>query len=1096
MNRDLSIIFSLFLLAGIMVPAYAQTTENIVINEVDTNPPGDDSLSISEWVELYNPTESDVDLSGWKIASTYFKFKTPMTIPAGTVIEPGQFLTFSYQKIWFNDSNESIELQNENGVVIDKTPILTDIQNDFKSWQRIYDGYDLDNSDDWKFVTSTSGSSNGKLVQTIDEEKITAIISVDKSSYLFGETAVIKGSVSKEIFIEKPFFQPESIIITITGPDFNRSLTLYPDLNLNYKTTLNLHKVLGINEGIYDVIVNYAGATANTSFSVGNELIFEQEKQYGSLDISTDKSQYIPGQTVSIVGTVTEIIEFTGMKFTVANSLGDIVYQGNLFPINGKFATDIFLSTVNPVYGTYEIIGEYFDKSAITKFEVVEDVKESVPISLWTDKEFYGLGEVVTITGRLNDNWVASLDLEIIQTKSLALGTGDQLGGGSVLKILDVVRIAGDGKFQYSFTIPDSDTRLGDYKIKVSKEVGIASKTIQAVEDPDNFIPTTDPISLSTNKLVYDFSLDKELVIRGQILKPVERTSFETPTVKISFETEDGKPLSIIGVPAGINKGASGGDGTVSANYELTAIPEIGGTFSVTSDVSRGIFSVGTYHVNAQYLDLQTSTSFEIVDGLAGGSEVSIDKEVYGLDEKVIVSGIIPSDRSVTISVTRPDGTKTTYGESVDNQRFYWTWNTPMSEMYQNLKFDDGRDVTFSNFGIYKIKVAGDTYSKDLLFKVSSDPQNDSLSSTPIIVTTGKSLYQAGEKLKVMGNVIPREQGDEGLVVPDRVTIKILDGKFPYKQIHEASVYPNQGGEFSSLFELPATVFGEGTYSVKAIYSSIQATASFSVANDFTFGLDEPVSLLVSTDKSEYYPGETVVIYGKPNKLIYLEAYDVSIIKKSDTEITCGSFICGTHVGDVKSIRPSSSGSFIHEFPIKDAISSLGTYEVTIDADFETKHIRFNVIEQPPIPKLETVIEKENRIPDKIISVSTLGKNIDDVVLSPRVVSGSLLTPIRGDASDVNLKVSSQSGVCIIGPGDDCLVSESTRKPGQIYDVVEVDGMKLNVRYSGPDVRLEKFSILPESSNLFLPDSNWNIEVLKDEQVSRFYYKVTYKTSE
>ncbi len=65
------------------------------------------------------------------------------------------------------------------------------------------------------------------------------------------------------------------------------------------------------------------------------------------------------------------------------------------------------------------------------------------------------------------------------------------------------------------------------------------------------------------------------------------------------------------------------------------------------------------------------------------------------------------------------------------------------------------------------------------------------------------------------------------------------------------------------------------------------------------FGLDEPVSLLASTEKSEYYPGDTVVVSGKPNKLIYLEAYDVSIIKKSETEITCGSFVCGTHTGPI-----------------------------------------------------------------------------------------------------------------------------------------------------------------------------------------------------
>ena len=1096
MNQNLFLVFSMLLLIGIVTPAYAQTADTVVINEVDINPPGDDSQSIAEWVELYNPTDSEIDLSGWQVASTTVLKKT-MTIGSGTIIEPGQFLTFSYQSVWFTDINESLELKNENGIVIDKTPILSDIQNDFTSWQRIYDGYDFDSSDDWKFVTSTSGSSNGKLIETQDAEEITVTLSSTKSSYLFGETAVLQGSISKEVFIEKPFFKPESIIVTISGPNFDRTLTLYPDLNLNYETTLNLHQVLGINEGNYDVNVSYADAVASTSFSVGFEIIEEEEQQDGALSLTTEKSQYIPGETVSIVGTSTEILEFQGMKFTVTDSSGNVVYNGNLFPTNGQFTTDVFLSTVNPVYGTYEIIGEYFDQSAITTFDVVEDVKESVPISLWTDKEAYGLGEVVIITGRLNDIWIPSLDIEIIQTKSLSLGTGDQLGGGSVLKILDVVRIDGDGKFQYSFTIPDSDTRLGDYKIKVAKDVGSATKTIKALENPEDYVPTTDPLVVMTDKLVYDFTLDKKLVIHGQIMNPVERTTFETPTVLISFETESGEALSMIGVPEGINQGAAGGQGTVTTDYQFTAIPESGGAFSISADISRGIFSEGKYLITAQYPDLSATTSFEIVDDLVDNEGVSLDKEVYGFGEEVIVSGIVPtSDRSVTISVTRPDGTKTTYGTSVDNQRFSWSWTTPVSERYQTVKDDDGRDVTKSNLGIYKIKVAGDTYNTELLFKVSEDPENDSLSTIPIFVTTDKSLYQAGDKLKVIGNVIAREQGDEGLVVPERVTIKVIDGTFPFDQIHEASVYPNQGGEFSSSFELPATVFSEGLYSIKAIYSNIQSTATFSVANDFTFGVDEPVSLIASTDKSEYYPGDTVVIYGKPNKLIYLETYDVSIIKKADTEITCGSFICGTHVGPVTSIRPSPSGSFTHEFSISDSASSIGTYEITVDADFETKHIQFNVVEKPTPPKLDTVIEKENRIPSKIISVSAQEKTIDDVTISPRVISGSLITPARGDESNVNLKVSSENGVCVIGPDVDCLVNESTRKPGQIYDVVDVDGMSLKVRYSGPDVRLEKFSILPELSESQLPDSSWNVEILKDEQVSRFYYKITYKTLE
>jgi len=51
--------------------------------------------------------------------------------------------------------------------------------------------------------------------------------------------------------------------------------------------------------------------------------------------------------------------------------------------------------------------------------------------------------------------------------------------------------------------------------------------------------------------------------------------------------------------------------------------------------------------------------------------------------------------------------------------------------------------------------------------------------------------------------------------------------------------------------------------------------------------------------------------------------------------------------------------------------------------------------------------------------------------------------------------------------------------------------MNYKVRYSGPDVRLEKFTILPEPDDATLPESTWNVEVIKEDQVSRFYYKIT-----
>lgn len=1091
MNIKIPIISSIVLLSILVIPASAQSSpDHIVINEVDINPPGDDSTNISEWVEIYNPTNSEIDLSGWEIASTTVLKKT-LTIPDETIIEPGKFITYSYQPIWFTDVSESVELRDETGNVIDKTPLFSDLQNNFSSWQRIFDGYDTDSINDWKFETSNAGSTNGKQDLVEVQEGVSVTLFTDSPTYLFGQTVVISGSVSEEVVITTPYFQPEKIILTITGPDYNKIVELYPDLNLDFKTTMSLHQVLGVNPGTYNLSVSYAGATSQTSFTVGNEVLAEPISEISELNLITDKSQYIPGQTITITGTTSEIIPFEGLNFNIKDPSGNMISSGNLFPTDGKFTTTVFLTTVSPVYGTYEIIGEYSDKSVNTTFEVVEDFKEETPISLWTDREAYGLGNIVEITGRLNDIWISSIDLEIIQTKNIALSSS---GSDSGFKILDSLEIQGDGSFSYSFKIPDNELRLGDYKITVSKEIGSASVTIHAITNPEEFIRIEEPLKLSTTKSVYD--LGDTLIITGFIENPSSRSSFETDVVHISISNEDGTPLQIIALPDGAKTRQQDG---IPISYEFTAVPTPSGSFSVQTPIAKNIFQDGTYLIEAEYLDLTKAITVRIIDPLklSDGASISLNKEVFGLGEPLILNGIIPpsGDTAVIISVTKPDGSEIKSGATVDQQRFTWTWTTPISEKPATVKSIDDRSVSKTNYGIYKINFSTDTYGKDIFFKVSPTPESDSLEKSPLFVSTEKSLYRAGEKLKVIGNVITREQGNEGLVVPDRVTLRVLDGKFPYDQIHQAQVYPNQGGQFESLFELPPTIFPEGEYKVNALYENKKAESTFSVANDFLFGSDEPVSLLLSTDKTQYYPGDVVVLSGKPSKLIYLEKFDVSVTKKSDTEITCGSFFCGVHVGEVTTIRPSPSGSFTYQFPIPDSSESIGTYEMTVDADFETKSILFNVSEQLETQFPSTVIEKQNRIPDSQISIMTEQKRVDDNEIAPRVITGSLLTSME-DQKNVNLRISSESGVCIIGPEVSCLVQESTRKPGQIYEVVTVDEMNLKVRYSGQDVRLEKFDILPESSDVFLPDSTWHVDVVKEDQVSRFYYKVNYKTLE
>jgi len=652
MKHSLILLLSVVLIAGMLSPVYAQTISNdVVINEVDTNPNGDDSAGPSEWVELYNPTDSDVDLSGWQIASTTVLKKT-FTISDGTIISPGELLTFTYQKLWFTDSNESVELRNIDGVVIDKTPSVTDLQNNFLSWQRTYDGYS-----GWEFALATAGGSNGKFAEINESAPIVVTVSSDESSYLFDDTAIISGTVSKKMYIEKPYFQTEPILINISGPNYSQSVSLYPDTNLNYETTLNLVQVLGVNEGVYHVSVVYSGVSADASFSVGNEIILQQDQTDTAFSIQTEESEYFSGELISLTGLTTEVIPFESLQFTVTDPNGKQIASGNLFTTDGEFNTTISMPSISLIYGTYSITAQYFEQTASTTFSIVEEIVDEIaPVS-------------------------------------------DSL----------------------SFTVNESEYLLSDF--------------------------------MTLSGSISNFDSD------GAIYYQV---------VNFNFKSSDGT------IPTFTTAVMDSAEGALQKEFTLTAIPDSFGVFSIDAQL------------------------------------------------------------------------------------------------------------------------------------------------TPVAFTAGD-------------------------------------------------------------------------YTVKASYG----------------GLVEHVPFSIVSEKSE------------------------SVSEKST-----------------------------------------------------------------PVSNVRTIIEKTNRISDNLISINTQEKIIQEQFVKPRVLSGSMVTMSKDAQSNVNLQVVSDSGVCIIGQSDECLVSDSTRKPGQIFDVVTVDGLSLNVRYTGPDVRLEKFSILPESSGEFLPDTNWNVKVVKDDEISRFYYKVTYKTLE
>ena len=80
----ISVIFGLL----ISVPAYQVSAQsNILINEVEINPSHDNPYGPSvQWVELYNPSASPVNLGGWVITSNSTNFT--ITIEKDIILIP------------------------------------------------------------------------------------------------------------------------------------------------------------------------------------------------------------------------------------------------------------------------------------------------------------------------------------------------------------------------------------------------------------------------------------------------------------------------------------------------------------------------------------------------------------------------------------------------------------------------------------------------------------------------------------------------------------------------------------------------------------------------------------------------------------------------------------------------------------------------------------------------------------------------------------------------------------------------------------------------------------------------------------------------
>src|SRR5207245_6633380 len=215
-----------------------------------------------------------------------------------------------------------------------------------------------------------------------------------------------------------------------------------------------------------------------------------------ALTLNSDKPSYILGEAINIVGNVSKVIPLTPVTYKVFDPNSAQIYQGTLFPdTQGKITTNtvyqhgatsaaVTINTVSPVYGTYNIIAKYDTATTTTSFNLLPMPTQNTPIIVTTDKQAYGLGDTVTISGRVKLVGVGSFQIEIAQSYTK----------GVIRQVFDVknfLNILPDGSFTYQFTIPGSSERYGSYRAIVSEKAYSAEVDFNVVKNLSTYVATS-----------------------------------------------------------------------------------------------------------------------------------------------------------------------------------------------------------------------------------------------------------------------------------------------------------------------------------------------------------------------------------------------------------------------------------------------------------------------------------------------------------------------------------------------------------------------------------------------------------------------------
>jgi hypothetical protein len=143
--------------AAAMIVLSISTAASVVLNEMELNPPEGGA----DWVEIYNPDNESVDISGWMAEITDGSWVGKLAaVPAGTILPAKGFYVLNGQSSWHHNDGGYATLYSSSKEVVDKTATRQDTMNNDFTYGRHPDGYDTNTDGDWGLGSATKGESN------------------------------------------------------------------------------------------------------------------------------------------------------------------------------------------------------------------------------------------------------------------------------------------------------------------------------------------------------------------------------------------------------------------------------------------------------------------------------------------------------------------------------------------------------------------------------------------------------------------------------------------------------------------------------------------------------------------------------------------------------------------------------------------------------------------------------------------------------------------------------------------------------------------------------------------------------------------------